>query len=162
MGANKNREQARELLEALLEGEPTEYDDEGVGTISTKLLGTLGEELAAWYLEERGYTVIERNYRCEEGEADIVALDEDSAEVVLIEVKTRRKRRSDFDVYPEEAVTPRKQQTYRRIAYCYAAEHFPVPAIRFDVIGVGIDLRRCARCGTIHHVCGAFDWEADQ
>lgn len=159
MGKNKNRERARKLLESLMEGgaDAEAADLEG---ISPKVLGALGEELAAWYLGERGYAIVERNYRCSEGEADIVAFDDESSEVVLVEVKTRRERLDRDTAYPEEAVTAQKQQRYRRIAYCYAAEHYPVPAIRFDVIAVGIEPEPTARRGTIRHICRAFDWEA--
>lgn len=162
MGRSKSRERAHELLEALLNGDSSGLGDEGLEGISTQLLGALGEEIAAWYLEERGYVIIDRNYRCPEGEADIVVLDEDDSEVVLVEVKTRRGHAGVDTAYPEEAVTPRKRQRYRRIAYCYAAEHFPVPAIRFDVIAVCIDPNQEARTGTIHHICRAFDWEAER
>ncbi|WP_102337422.1 YraN family protein [Collinsella provencensis] len=162
MGRSKNRERAHELLEALLQGDSSELGDEGLECLPTQLLGALGEEVAAWYLEERGYVIVERNYRCPEGEADIVVLDEDNSEVVLVEVKTRRERSGIDMTYPEEAVTPHKRQRYRRIAHYYAAEHYPVPAIRFDVIAVCIDPDQEARTGTIHHICRAFDWEAER
>lgn len=162
MGHSKNRKRAHELLEALLQGDSSELGEEGLEGLSTQLLGALGEEIAAWYLDERGYAMIERNYRCEEGEADIVVFDEDSSEVVLVEVKTRRGHAGIDTAYPEEAVTPLKRQRYRRIAYCYAAEHFPTPSIRFDVIAVCIDPDQEARTGTVHHICRAFDWEGGQ
>lgn len=162
MGKNKNRERARKLLEMLLDGSAPEDVEESLKDISPKVLGALGEELAAWYLGERGYVIVDRNYRCPEGEADIVAFDEESGEVVLVEVKTRREHIGIDSPYPEEAVTSQKQQRYRRIAYCYAAEHYPIPALRFDVIAVGIELDSTARRGSIRHLCRAFDWEADQ
>ena len=52
------------------------------------LLGRRGEDLAAGYLESLGMLVVERNWRCTEGEIDIVALDGDA--LVIAEVKTRR------------------------------------------------------------------------
>ncbi|HAP88620.1 MAG TPA: hypothetical protein DEQ49_07835, partial [Arthrobacter bacterium] len=55
---------------------------------SKDLLGRRGEELAAGYLESLGMLVVERNWRCTEGEIDIVALDGDA--LVIAEVKTRR------------------------------------------------------------------------
>lgn len=161
MGSNKNRERARKLFAALRSGESNEFDDDYLNHISKKLLGALGEEIAAWYLDERGYQVIDRNYCCPEGEADIVALDQNSDEIVLVEVKTRRLHRGCACVYPEEAVTSKKRQRYRRIAYCYAAEHGPIPQIRFDVIGIGIEADSCMRAGTVHHICRAFDWEME-
>ena len=51
------------------------------------LLGRRGEELAADYLESQGMRIVDRNWRCPEGEIDIVALDGDA--LVIAEVKTR-------------------------------------------------------------------------
>lgn len=153
------RERAKKQLKQLIDEDHRVVDDGFLDTLSTKEIGTLGESLAACYLEQRGYDIIERNYRCPEGEADLIAYDEEGGEVVLVEVKTRRMRSEDDEVYPEEAVTPKKQRRYRRIAYCYAMEHFPTPSIRFDVVAVGL-VSGCT--ASIDHLCGAFDWDADQ
>ena len=51
-------------------------------------LGNRGEQLAAQYLVQRGYTLIARNWRCAHGEIDIVALADSS--IVFVEVRTRR------------------------------------------------------------------------
>ena len=52
------------------------------------VLGRRGEELAAGYLEAQGMRIVDRNWRCSEGEIDIVALDGDA--LVIAEVKTRK------------------------------------------------------------------------
>ena len=69
----------------------------------TRTLGRYGEDLAARYLGERGMQVLDRNWRCEHGEIDLVALDGDC--LVVCEVKTRR---STAFGEPVEAVTWRK------------------------------------------------------
>ena len=115
------------------------------------------EELAARYLESRGYEIVERNYRCCEGEADLVVYDPSSEEVVLVEVKARRGH--EPDCYPEEAVSRSKRRRYRRIAHQFIADHYPCPSIRFDVIAVSFDT---VSVGEIRHLYGAFDWEAGQ
>lgn len=155
MGTNRQRDLARELVDRMLSGDDIVFGHQEADGMSNKLLGSLGEELAARYLEQRGYDIIDRNYRCPEGEADLVAYDQDDDGVVLVEVKTRRSRSERGGAYPEEAVTPEKQRRYRRIALCYAADHYPVPSIRFDVVGVTL---RPANIGEIRHLCGAFDW----
>ncbi len=155
MGENGQRSLARELVDRMLSGDDVLFGQADGDGVSNKLLGSVGEELAARYLEQRGYDIIDRNYRCPEGEADLVAYDQDDDEVVLVEVKTRRSRSERFGAYPEEAVTPGKQRRYRRIALCYTADHYPVPSIRFDVIGVTL---RPPNIGEIRHLCGAFDW----
>ena len=122
-------------------------------------LGRFGEALAAIYLESRGCSVLERNYRCAEGEADIVAYDELDEEIVLVEVKSRRVRVDEGDLYPEEAVGEAKRRRYRRIVSCYALDNYPVPAIRFDVIAlvfVGGDHVN------LTHYHDVFSWEGAQ
>lgn len=99
-------------------------------------LGRLGEQIALRYLQQQGYTVVARNWRCAEGavrgEVDLVALDH--ATLVICEVKTRR--RADVDE-ALEAVTPIKQRRLRRLAGAYVAGLPQRPAeLRIDVIGV--------------------------
>lgn len=101
-----------------------------------KKLGYLGEELAAKYLTEKGYTVLRKNYTVRGGEIDIIATDGKS--LVFIEVKTRK---NDIFGSAAEAVDSKK------IAHmCTAAERFIYEnsdnteikdlAVRFDVIEV--------------------------
>lgn len=98
-------------------------------------VGAYGERLAARYLAEAGLRVLERNWRCAQGEVDIVALDGDC--LVVCEVKTRR-RQTFGD--PVEAVTWRKAARLRRLAACWLAEHpgqvGDVVDVRVDVVGV--------------------------
>lgn len=124
--------------------------------LTARQLGALGETIAANYLEHRGYDILERGYRCPEGEADIIALDGETGAVVLVEVKTRRSRRPD-DMSPEEAVDRRKRMRYRRIASCYLMEHFPIMSMRFDAIGVQVVGGHDAY---INHFYDVFTWEA--
>jgi putative endonuclease len=99
-------------------------------TADRKRLGERGEDAAVAFLERAGATIVERNWRCQNGEIDIVALDGDT--LVLCEVKTRRTASKGT---PEEAVTPAKQRRYSKLASAYvqAANIEPVE-IRFDVI----------------------------
>ncbi len=86
---------------------------------------------AAWY-QQRGYELLSRNWRCREGEIDIVARRGDV--VVFCEVKTRSTTRFGT---PAEAVTHSKRQRLRRLALSYlAAEPVRAPRLRFDVAGV--------------------------
>lgn len=126
------------------------------GWLTRKQLGDLGEEIAAAYLMARGYDILERSWRCSEGEADLIAYDVVEEQVVLVEVKTRRCAHAEDAPYPEEAVDERKQRRYRRIAACYVLEHYPVPSIRFDVIAVTVVDGAVA---DVTHIYSAFDWE---
>lgn len=111
-------------------------------------LGRAGEAAAAAYLEERGLRVLERNFRCEGGEIDLVAAD--SRTLVIVEVKTRS---GTAFGRPGEAVSPAKQARLRRLAARYLAERRPVQRdVRFDVVEV------LGRPGTfrITHLPAAF------
>lgn len=138
--------------------EDARLDDRSLSVLTPKQLGRVGEAIAAIYLRERGYDILERNYRCHEGEADLIALDPVDGSIVLVEVKTRRVRRLDDDEFPEEAVNAKKRRRYRRIAASYLMDRFPVPSIRFDVVAVSVASGHLAG---IQHMVGAFDWEAE-
>ena len=101
-------------------------------TQARRALGTKGEDLvAAWYLAN-GYQVLDRNWRCRDGELDLVV--RLGRTVVFCEVKTRT---SDAFGVPAEAVNRRKQQRIRALAARWLQES-PSPAgeIRFDVAAV--------------------------
>jgi len=101
-------------------------------TDARKELGERGERAAAAFLENRGMTIIERNWKCSYGEADLIALDGDT--LVFAEVKTRRASTAGI---PEEAVTEAKQRRYSRIARVYSSRtDHPYQDIRFDVIAI--------------------------
>ena len=105
----------------------------------------------------KGLSPRELGYRCTEGEADLVLLDELDDVVVMAEVKTRRVALDcTTRVFPEEAVDAQKQRRYRRIASCYLMEHYPLKAIRFDAVGVTI---RGGHIAEIEHQYNAFDWQ---
>lgn len=96
----------------------------------SKELGRRGEEAAAAYLERKGYTIVERNWRCTHGEIDIVALDGEV--IVLCEVKTRKGVGKGT---PEDAITSAKQRRYARLAEAYLqTTGVDGAAVRFDVI----------------------------
>lgn len=95
-------------------------------------LGGWGEDTAEKYLKRKGYTIIERNFRCRPGEIDIIAMD--GTELVFVEVKTRRNL--NFGL-PCESVTAAKIKHLKRAA-AYYASICPVRhrSIRVDVIEI--------------------------
>jgi putative endonuclease len=98
-------------------------------------LGARGEQLAADWYAARGYRVVARNWRCREGELDLVVAGH--GDVVFCEVKTRS---SDRFGVPAEAVTPAKRRRLRVLAARFLAEHPAAGAgrrgVRFDVAAV--------------------------
>ncbi|SCK36726.1 putative endonuclease [Streptomyces sp. WMMB 714] len=107
-----------------------------------KALGRYGEDVAARRLRAAGMAVLERNWRCAEGELDIVARDRDA--LVVCEVKTRRAGRggATFE-HPMAAVTPAKSARLRRLASRWLSECWisrygqpPRGGVRIDLVGV--------------------------
>lgn len=97
-----------------------------------QVLGAAGEELAAAWYEDRGYRVLARNWRCRQGELDIVAAG--AGVVVFCEVKARSSLAFGS---PFEAVTPAKRRRLRGLAAAWlASTGTGAPEIRFDVAGV--------------------------
>ncbi len=111
------------------------------------LLGRQGEDLAASYLAGAGLQILARNWRCKDGEIDIVALDK--RVLVICEVKTRSGVRFGT---PLEAVTRQKAFRLRRLAVRWiTARGLTVELIRIDVVGV---LRTGSGEFRIEHVRG--------
>ena len=100
-------------------------------------LGKWGEELAANFLIQQGFSIIARNVYTPYGELDLIAQNPgDSTHecIVFVEVKTRRSRRFG---YPEEAVTSSKQEHLKSAALHYLQEHPELETVwRFDVIAI--------------------------
>jgi putative endonuclease len=95
-------------------------------------LGAYGERLAATYLAERGMVVLDRNWRCDAGEIDLVL--RDGEVLVVCEVKTRS---STSCGTPQEAVTPPKLARLRRLAACWMDAHDVHPCdVRIDLVAV--------------------------
>lgn len=112
-------------------------------------LGRYGEDVAAAHLAAAGIVVLERNWRCDAGEIDILGREGDV--LVVCEVKTRR---SDGYGSPLEAVTARKAARLRRLAARWLAERGVHPReVRFDVVGVLQPGRGAAR---VEHVRGVL------
>jgi putative endonuclease len=99
---------------------------------SRRAYGDFGERLAAQWYERHGYDVLARNWRCREGEIDLVA--RKGRVLVVCEVKARR---SEAFGGGFEAVTATKQARLRRLAARWLAESRPgAVEVRFDVVAV--------------------------
>jgi putative endonuclease len=97
-----------------------------------KETGAIGERLAADYLKRHGYRIIQRNFRCREGEIDIIAQKSDC--LVFVEVRT--KRNAAFGT-PEESVTFLKRAKLVSLANVYLQAYDKQPlSWRIDVVAV--------------------------
>ncbi len=98
--------------------------------------GEYGEASAARWLARHGMVLLDRNWRCELGEIDLVL--RDGPALVVCEVKTRS---SAAFGSPFEAVTPAKLARLRRLAARWIADRgVSVAEVRFDLVGVRLDL----------------------
>ena len=105
-------------------------------------LGRAGEDLAVKTLEARGYTIVGRNWRCPDGELDIIAHEGDC--LVFVEVRTRR---GGWPGAAEDSIGLTKQRRLLALADAYLqAERLPLDAAwRIDVVTVEMDRRGVLR-----------------
>jgi len=115
------------------DSQPSPARPPGTGRPSrTRALGAFGEAYAARHLVDRGMVLLDRNWRCELGEIDLVLRDGDT--LVFCEVKTRS---SALYGTPLESVTARKAARLRRLAARWLADHQVRPRhVRLDLVGV--------------------------
>ena len=96
------------------------------------ILGKNGEKVAYQYLEEQGYTILEKNFSCRQGEIDLIALDNDY--IVFFEIKTRTSTKYGL---PSDAVTERKiKHILYAATYFLYKHHLENANTRIDVIEV--------------------------
>jgi putative endonuclease len=97
--------------------------------------GILGEKIACEFLSRNGYDIIETNYRCAEGEIDIIARQKD----ILVFIEVRTKKSQQFGS-PEESITRNKKEKLRALAERYGQEHENIPGSwRIDVMAIQLD-----------------------
>ena len=118
-------------------------------TTQRRAVGAYGERVAARHLQDLGLVILDRNWRCPDGEVDLILRDGD--EVVFCEVKTRR---SGIYGPPAEAVDQRKVRKLRQLAGRWLAESKVRPrGVRFDVVEVFPQQRGATR---VAHIRSAF------
>ncbi len=100
---------------------------------TNKDTGNLGEDLATIALQERGFTILERNWQFRYWEVDIIASVENRLH--FIEVKTRKSLRYG---YPEESITREKMNSLKNAAEAYLEANPEWKYIQFDVVAITI------------------------
>ena len=120
-----------------------------MSTHNTRKTGTIGEDIAATWLEEQDYLILDRNYSFERAEVDIVAYNK--KEIVFVEVKMR----SNLDYgNPEDAVDDEKKKSIFKAAeaWMYERKMEGSPA-RFDIISI---LKEKGKKAQVSHFKNAF------
>ena len=101
-------------------------------TMQRRVLGTSGEDAAAAWYEAEGYEIVARNWRCRDGELDLIV--RQGRTYVFCEVKTRT---TDAFGTPAEAITHTKRTRIRHLAARWLSESSsPARDIRFDVVAI--------------------------
>lgn len=113
-----------------------------------KSFGLDGEQMAARYLVDQGFVILEHSYYSHHKEVDLIALDQ--GELVFVEVKTRS---TDYFMQPEEAVDHRKRQNLIKVANQYIRCHKRTEPARFDIIAIVKDDKETH----IKHIRNAFN-----
>jgi len=114
-------------------------------------LGKWGEDEAASYLEDEGYTIVDRNWKIGRRDLDILALSPDGSALVVVEVKTR----ADEDYQqPEEAVNRGKMRNLAIAANAYVKECHIDKELRFDIIAI---VGKGHQVKSIEHLKDAFN-----
>jgi putative endonuclease len=111
------------------------------------ITGKQGEDAAAQYLLLQGYRILEKNWRFEKAEIDLIATIENL--LVFIEVKTRNNE--NFG-YPEDAVKPKKQALIAKAADAYIELNHYRGEVRFDIVSV----IKNGHSEKIYHISDAF------
>ena len=94
-------------------------------------LGNKGEEIAINFLKEKGFKILDKNWRYKKSEIDIIISQKNI--LIFVEVKTRK---SNYFSRPEEAITPKKIDLYQEAAEAYLEQHKLENEVRFDVISI--------------------------
>jgi len=114
--------------------------------------GAIGEVAAARFLREKGYAILSSNYRCRQGEIDIIATMD--GYIVFAEVKTRQQNAM---YSPREAVTGAKQRRLIQTASIYLSKYPSSLQPRFDVIEVVTSSASAYKVVEINHILGAYE-----
>jgi putative endonuclease len=111
-----------------------------------------GQRLAGSYLERRGFTLTESDWKDSDGKRGIVAEGDDGTVIVFVHTKLDL---SGDDTMPELAVTSEMQKGFRTAALQWAASNPGSTGVRVDVIAISIVGERTAR---LRHLIGAYEW----
>jgi putative endonuclease len=122
----------------------------GKAGMNRKITGETGEKKAHDFLKKKGYHILERNYRCREGEIDIVA--ERKKCLVFVEVRTRTN--TNF-MMPVESVSPAKEHRVVAAVYHYLNEH-SLDEKEWRIDFIGIEMTPEGKVKNIEHIEGAI------
>lgn len=113
--------------------------------MNRRALGKIGERLARDYLKNRGYRILESNYRCSLGEIDIIA--ESRSRLAFVEVRTRSSQEYGT---PEESITEAKKEKLASLCMEYLSTHKVEKEWHVDLLAV--EMNSEGEVGRIEHI----------
>ena len=116
---------------------------------NTKQLGQQGEAIAAKYLLDKKYKILDRNYRNFFGEIDIIAKKDRT--LVFVEVKARDSIHANYFL-PEQSITPQKQSKLRKLGEMYINEHKYSDKQEWQIDVISISLDKSTQRARINHI----------
>ena len=111
--------------------------------------GRIGEDMALEYLLQRGYKLLERNWRCRYKEVDLIM--ENSDGIHVVEVRTRKEPTA---VEPEQTVDRRKQHNLEAAANSYLRSRKTTAPVHFDIVSIVLD--GSGKVLRLNHIQDAF------
>jgi len=131
----------------------TALDDAEKGIVApTRIeVGATGERLAVDYLKGLGYVILQRNFRCRQGEIDIIARQDDC--LVFVEVRTKKGR--EFGT-PEESITSSKKERLIALAEAYL-QTLPSPPLSWRIDVVAVELEGDGSVSRLEHIENAIN-----
>lgn len=132
-------------------GSAPEDAAKGVAAPTRRDVGVIGEKLAVDYLKGLGYEILQRNFRCRQGEIDIIARQDDC--LVFVEVRT--KRGGEFGT-PEESVTYSKREKLIVLAESYL-QTLASPPLSWRIDVVAVELAPDGRISRLDHIENAVN-----
>ena len=111
-------------------------------------LGKLGEDLAVDFLQKNGYEILDRNWRFQKAEIDIIAQFE--TEIIIVEVKSRT---TNHVSEPETAVNAKKKKLLILAADDFIQKNNFISEVRFDILA----LLKIQQSWSVNHIENAFD-----
>ena len=114
-------------------------------------LGKWGEDEAVLLLQDEGYVILERDWRQDHRDLDIIAVSPQGDVLVIVEVKTRE---ADDCQHPEESVDRRKMRNLAIAANAYVKSARQDKELRFDIVSV---VGKARQVESIRHIKDAFN-----
>lgn len=109
-----------------------------VFTSKTQQIGELGENIATQYIQNKGFSIVKRNFTCRWGEIDIIAFSHETYHFIEVKTVTREKMEK-YDWKPEQNLHTKKIEKMIKTVDFYRSQHTEVLHMKLMLISVVLD-----------------------